>query len=178
MSLNWLDIILLAILLITFILGIVKGLIRQVIGIAAVIAGLILAIYNYAYVSQVYSRLISHQALSHLLGFFTVFVVVLGLGWLISALLSKLAKGPLKFLNHALGGILGLLKGILISGVVVFAFLIFPANKEVLKESQLAPYCLKITKAIYYLIPQSLKQEFKKAYQDILGKGKGYGKKI
>ena len=172
MSFNWLDIVLLTILLVTIIMGIIKGLIRQVIGLIAVIVGLILAIYNYSYVGQIYSRLISHQALRNLLGFFTIFVIVLCLGWLMAALLSKLAKGPLKFLNYALGGFLGLCKGILIAGVIVFAFLVFPVNKEVLKESQIAPYCLKITKAIYYLIPQSLKQEFKKAYQDVTGKEK------
>lgn len=178
MSFNWLDIVLLAILLITVILGIIKGLIRQLIGLLTVVIGLILAIYNYSYVGQIYCRLISSPALCNLLGFFTIFVIVLGLGWLTAALLSKLAKGPLKFLNHALGGFLGLCKGILVAGVVVFAFLMFPVNKEVLKESQLAPYCLKMTKAIYYLIPQSLKQEFKKAYQDVLRKEKDNAERI
>lgn len=178
MSFNWLDIILLAILIITFILGIAKGLIRQIIGIAAVVIGLVLAVYNYPYVSQFYIRLVSHQALSQLLGFFTVFIIVLGLGWLIASLLSKLAKGPLKVLNHTLGGVLGLLKGILISGVIVFALLVFPVEKRALRESQLSPYCLRITKAIYYLIPESLKQDFRKAYGDILGKGEGNGKKV
>ena len=76
MSFNWLDITLMAILIITFILGIVKGLIRQIIGIAAVIIGLILAVFNYPYVSQFYMRLISHQTVSNLLGFFTVFIAV------------------------------------------------------------------------------------------------------
>ena len=178
MSFNWLDITLMAILIITFNLGIVKGLIRQIIGIVAVIIGLILAVFNYPYVSQFYMRLISNQTVSNLLGFFTVFIAVLCLGWLIAYLLSKLAKGPLKFLNHVLGGVLGFLKGILISGVVVFALLIFPVDKTALKESQLSPYCLKITKAIYYLIPESLKQDFKEAYNDILGRGERDGKKI
>lgn len=178
MSFNWLDIVLVAVLLITFILGIVKGLIRQIIGIAAVVIGLILAVYNYSYVSQFYIRLVSHQTVSNLLGFFTVFIAVLCVGWFIAYLLSKLAKGPLKFFNHALGGGLGLLKGILISGVIVFALLIFPVDKSGLKESQLSPYCLKITKAIYYLIPENLKQDFRKAYHDILGKGEKGGKKI
>ena len=172
MSFNWLDIVLLAILFVTIILGLIKGLIRQLIGLLAVVIGLILAIYNYNYMGQIYSRLISSQALRNLLGFFTVFVIILGLGWLTAALLSKLAKGPLKFLNHILGGFLGFCKGILIAGVVVFAFLIFPVNKEVLKSSQFAPYCLKITKAIYYLVPQNLKEKFKNAYQDVVRKGK------
>ncbi|MFP4082447.1 MAG: CvpA family protein [Candidatus Aminicenantes bacterium] len=178
MNFNWLDIVLLAVLIITFILGIAKGLIRQIIGIVAVIIGLILAVHYYAYFSQFYWRLISHRTLSHLLGFFTVFIAVLCIGWLTAYWFSKLMKGPLKFLNHAAGGALGLVKGILICGVTVFALLIFPVNKKVLKESELAPYCLEITRAAYYLIPESLKQQFQEAYEDILGKRRRYEKRI
>lgn len=178
MTFNWLDIILVAILLITLILGVIKGLIRQIIGILAVIAGLILAVYYYSSVAQVYERLVSNLTLTYLLGFFTVFIAVLCLGWFLSYLLSKLMKGPLKFLNHVLGAALGLLKGILICGVIVLALLIFPREKKALTESQLAPYCLYITRAMYYLIPESLKQEFKKAYQEIIGKEKTDEEKV
>lgn len=178
MSINWLDVIFLVILLVTFILGIIKGLIRQIIGILAVIIGLILAVYNYSYVATFYARFVSNRTLSHLLGFFTIFIAVLCIGWLVAFLLSKMIKGPLKFLNHIFGGALGLLKGILICGVVVLALLVFPVKKEALKESQTAPYCLKVAEALYYLIPQSLKQEFKNAYHDILGKGETHEKRI
>jgi membrane protein required for colicin V production len=178
MSINWLDIVFLVILLVTFILGIIKGLIRQIIGILAVIIGLILAVYNYSYAATFYARFVSNRTVAQLLGFFTIFIVVLCIGWLVAFLLSKMMKGPLKFLNHVFGGALGLLKGILICGVVVLALLVFPVKKEALKESQVAPYCLKIAEGLYYLIPQSLKQEFKKAYNDILGKGKVHEKRV
>jgi membrane protein required for colicin V production len=87
-------------------------------------------------------------------------------------------KGPLKFLNHIFGGALGLLKGVLICGVIVLGLLVFPVKKEALKESQISPYCLKVAEAMYYLIPQSLKQEFKKAYRDILGREKKEKKRV
>ena len=178
MSINWLDVIFLVILLVTFILGIIKGLIRQIIGILAVIVGLILAVYNYSYLATFYTRFISNRTFSHLLGFFTIFIAVLCIGWLVAFLLSKMMKGSVKFLNHITGGALGLLKGILICGVVALALLVFPVKKEALKGSQMAPYCLKVAEALYYLIPQSLKEEFKNAYHDILGKGKINEKRI
>ena len=61
----------------------------------------------------------------------------------------------------------GLLKGILICGVVVFALMVFPVNKRVLVESQIAPYCVFVTRAVVGLIPQELKDKFKEVYQDI-----------
>ena len=178
MGLNWVDILLIVILAITFILGLVKGFIRQIIGLLAVIIGLILAVNFYPFASDFYLRLTSHKVLPYLLGFLTIFFAVLALGWLISRLLSKLMKGPLKFLNHVLGGGIGLIKGILICGVVVFAFLLFPVNKEALKGSKLSPYCVQATKAVFFLIPQEMKEQFKEAYKDIMGTGEKHGREV
>lgn len=170
MELNWLDIVLLGILLFTLILGIVKGLVKQIIGILAVFLGLILALLYYPVVSGVFMRLISSKVVSQFLGFLAIFLAVLCLGALLSAMLSKLMKGPLKFLNHALGGCFGLLKGILICGVLLFAMLVFPVNKKVVQDSQVAPVCLVVTKGVFSLIPKDLREKFNRAYADIVGR--------
>jgi len=176
--LNWLDIILIAILIVTSILGIIKGLVKQVFGLLAVILGLILALGFYSQVSWLYRRLVSNEVLSHFLGFITIFLAVLCIGWLSSRTLSKLIKGPLKLLNKVLGGGLGLLKGILVCGVVVFALLVFPISKKALKESQLSPVCLQMTRAIIGLIPRELKEEFREAYQEIIRRVEKDAKKV
>lgn len=175
---NWLDIILIAILIVTSILGIIKGLVKQVFGLLAVILGLILALGFYSQVSWLYRRLVSNEVLSHFLGFITIFLAVLCIGWLSSRTLSKLIKGPLKLLNKVLGGGLGLLKGILVCGVVVFALLVFPISKKALKESQLSPVCLQMTRAIIGLIPRELKEEFREAYQEIIRRVEKDAKKV
>jgi membrane protein required for colicin V production len=170
MSLNWLDIVLIIIIAITFILGLSKGLIRQAIGIVAVIIGLILALNYYALAAEFFLSVVRREALAQFLGFLVIFVLVLCLGWLVSSLLSELMKGPFKFVNHALGGGLGLIKGILICGILLFAMLVFPVSTKALRESELAPYCLRLTKAVFALIPEDLKDRFSEAYQDIVGK--------
>jgi membrane protein required for colicin V production len=169
MIFNWLDIVLLIIIVVSLVLGVIKGLMRQVIGLAAVLLGLVLALVYYPYVSQLYLRWIESQVLSHFLGFITVFIAVLCLGWLISWLISKIIKGPIKFINHVLGGGLGLLKGVLICGILVFALLAFPVSVQALRNSFLAPYCLGMTKLVAKVIPQELKDTFKETYEDIMG---------
>jgi len=176
--LNWLDVILIAILIVTSFLGIIKGLVKQLFGLLAVIIGLILALGFYSQVSWLYRRLVSNEVLSHFLGFITIFLAVLCIGWLSSRTLSKLIKGPLKLLNKVLGGGLGLLKGILVCGVVVFALLVFPISKKALKESQLSPVCLQMTRAIIGLIPRELKEEFREAYQEIIRRVEKDAKKV
>lgn len=171
MNFNWLDLILLVILGLSVLFGVLKGFIRQIIGILAVVVGLILAVNFYPVVSDFFSQWISNRTLSYFIAFIVIFISVLCLGGILSFLFSKVIKGPLKFVNNALGGGLGLLKGLLICGVIVFALLVFPFNKEALKQSFLAPYCLQVTKAVIYLIPDDLKVKFNEAYKDIVKRG-------
>ncbi len=180
MSLNTLDIILLIVLLVTLVLGLIKGLVRQVIGIVAVVAGLILAARYYPRAvapSSIRSSLPSIVA--ELSGFLAFFAVVIAAGWLIGLLFSKLMKGPLEFVNHLLGGVFGLVKGVLICGVLVFALLVFEVQQDALAESRLAPFCFHVTRAIVSLIPGDLKAKFKTAYEEMRGRGgESHGQEI
>lgn len=172
MNFNWVDLILLVILGLTVLFGIMRGFVRQIIGILAVIVGLILAVNYYFVVSDFFSRWISSSTLSNFVAFIGIFIAVLCLGGILSFIFSKVIRGPLKFVNHALGGGLGLLKGLLICGVIVFAMLVFPFKEDALKQSFLAPYCVRVTKAVIYLIPDDLKVKFNEAYEDIIKRGK------
>ncbi|MFW6123749.1 MAG: CvpA family protein [Acidobacteriota bacterium] len=178
MVFNWLDVILLIILVITVILGIIKGLVRQLIGILAVIIGVILAMAYYPYVSQVVKPIFANESLAQFLGFLIIFVITLILGWVIARLFSKAMKGSLKILNHLFGGGVGLLKGVLICGIIVFALLVFPVQNNALEESELAPYCLKVTQAAVDLIPSELKDRFNKAYKEIVNKGEKNAERV
>jgi membrane protein required for colicin V production len=178
MSLNWLDVILIIILLITFILGLIKGLLRQVIGLLAVVGGIILASRYYGWVSWKLFKFISSDFWRNCLAFLIVFIAVLLLGWLISFILTKLMKGTLSLTNHLLGGLFGLLKGILISAVIVFGLLVFNFEREALVKSKLAPACLKVAKSFTVLIPDSLEKRFTEAWKKFEGKGGGNEQKI
>ncbi len=177
MGMNWLDILLIVILAITVVIGAIRGFLRQVIGIMAVVIGLILSIKYYAQGAEIF-RFISNQVLANFLGFFLIFIVVLCLGWVINILLAKAVRGPFKSLNHFLGAGLGFVKGLLICGIVVFGFLVFPVNTRALEESQLSPYCIRIAEVAYDFIPQELKDRFSEAYQEIMGKRRENEKRI
>jgi len=178
MVFNWLDVILLIILIITAILGVIKGLVRQLVGILAVVAGVILALAYYPYVSQALKPLFSNKALAHFLGFLIIFITTLILGWIIGRLFSKAMKGSLKFFNHLFGGGVGFIKGVLICGIIVFAMLVFPVQNKALEESEIAPYCLKVTQLAVDLIPLELKERFNKAYNEIIKKGEKDAKRV
>lgn len=175
---NWLDIVLAVILLLSFILGLIKGFVRQIVGIAAVVVGLILAAMYYHYVSRVLIRAIVREPWSNLIAFLLIFLAVLAIGWLIGVLLSKLMVGPLKFFDHFLGGVLGVCKGVLIYGVIVIAMLVFPVDKQALMKSTAAPYCYWLTKGMVQVIPSELKEKFKETYTEIIESTRKHGEKV
>ena len=175
---NWLDILVLAVIGISLILGLIRGLTRMVIGIASVIAGFVIAALYYRPVSALFNRLFEAEIWRHLVAFILVFVVVLVIGGLVSFLLSKIIKGPLRFADRILGGMLGVVSGILVCGVLVIAQLAFPVDKDALKRSTIAPYCYWLTKGMIQVIPQELKEKFKATYEEITTGPRDFNEKI
>lgn len=175
---NWLDITLAAILLGFIIVGLVQGFIRRLIGLVSVVAGLVLAGLYYRGPGEVLGKLIRNPLLANFLGFLLLFVAVLAVGGLLGHLLSKALKGPLAFINHALGGVFGLLEGVLIGGVLVFALLIFDVAPGTLRTSRAAPLAFAATRALVNLIPQDLRAKFNSSYEQIRKSGGSRGEKI
>ncbi|MFW6160305.1 MAG: CvpA family protein [Acidobacteriota bacterium] len=170
MSFNWLDILLLVILMVMIIVGLMKGLIRQIIGLLAIIIGFVLALFYYPQVARVLQEFIKGETLSQFLGFLLTFLAVIFVGGVLSFFLSKLIKGSIKFFDRLLGAGLGLVKGVLICGILLLAFLLFPVNKRAVQQSKIAPYCLYMTRLTVNLIPQDLKQHFHSTYKEFFQK--------
>ncbi len=175
---NWLDVVLLVILGVTVVVGLIRGFLRQIIGIAAVVVGLILAAAYYWGIAEVLKTFIRSELVANFLGFAFIFVAVLVLGGLVGYLLTKAMKGPLAFVNRFFGGALGLVKGILVCGVFVFALLVFRIADEALVGSRLAPACYGVTRAAVNLIPKDLRDQFNSSYRAIRKGGGDRGKKI
>jgi membrane protein required for colicin V production len=175
---NWLDIILLVVMILTAIVGIFKGLVKQVIGLVAVIAGLVLAVLYYKGAAGIFDTLIKNVLLSNFLGFLFIFVLVLIAGAILGHLITKVMKGPLAFANRLFGGVFGAVKGVLICGILVFALVTFQVAKPALKTSVLAPACVGVTRAAINMIPQDLRAKFNSSYKEIRESGGKHGQKI
>ncbi len=175
---NWLDYVLLAIILVTVVMGIVKGLIRQVIGLVAVIAGLVLAVVYYDQTSHVFMTFVKNQLVSNFLGFLLIFFIVLAAGAILGHLLTKAMVGPLAFANRLFGAVFGLVKAVLICGILVFALVSFDMARPAIETSVLAPACLGITRAVVNLVPKDLRTRFNESYQRIRESGGKHGQKI
>jgi membrane protein required for colicin V production len=175
---NWLDYLLLAIIVVTAVVGIIKGFVRQVIGLVAVIAGLVLAVVYYRQTAHVFQAFVKNQLVSNFLGFLLIFVIVLVAGSILGHLITKAMIGPLAFVNRLFGALFGLLKAVLICGVLVFALVSFDVARPAVESSVLAPACLGITRAVVDLVPRDLRERFNESYKRIRESGGKHGQTI
>jgi membrane protein required for colicin V production len=175
---NWLDFVFLAIIVVTAIVGIFKGFVRQVIGLVAVVAGLVLAVVYYRQTAAVFMSFVKNQLVSNFLGFLLIFVVVLIAGAILGHLFTKAMVGPLAFVNRLFGAVFGLIKAVLICGIIVFALVSFEIAKPALETSVLAPACLGVTRAVVNLVPKDLRTRFNESYKRIRESGGKHGQEI
>ncbi len=170
MNWTWLDFFLAAIVVASVIIGLFKGLIREVVGLVSAVLGLILAGQYYENLAVLVRSVVTNKEIAAFVSFLLIFLAVVVIGWIVGGLLSKAAKGPLKLINHALGGAFGFLKGVLIAAVFVLALLVFSIDRPTVTRSALAPTALAVSRAVVQLVPQELKARFKAIYRDIKGK--------
>jgi len=140
--------------------GAIKGIIRVTFSMAFTLAGLVAAAFLYPYAASVL-RIFVSTWLADLLGFVTLFVLVLAAG----ALGSRWLRGGLKrarlgWIDHLLGAAFGLLRGWLICSVIYLALTAFPSKPEAVQQATFGPTLLDGTRVIAYLTSRELRERF------------------
>lgn len=167
---NWLDILLAIILAASTIAGLVRGFVRTVVGITAVLLALVLALWFYGAAGSIFVEYVSSRSVANFLGFVSVFVLVVLAGALAGRLLAALFKfAGVGWLDRIFGGCFGLLRGLLVSAVLVMiltAFSIHPPPRAVV-DSAIAPYVLDAARVMAQLAPKELTDAFHDGYEKI-----------
>lgn len=152
-----LDIVIIAVWVIFTILGIYWGLIRQGLALAGLVVGLVVAGRYSSEIAAWLSSFIADDTLSGVLGF----LLVLGGVSLSTSLIASLLRifvGLLflGWLDHLLGGLLGLLQGVLASAIVLVAMVTFPLPlwENALAESRLVEPLLWVGQPLAMLLPE------------------------
>lgn len=167
---NWLDIVLLLILIASIVTSFRKGLTRELIGLASVVAGLLLGAWFYGSAGAILRPYLNSRTAANFVGFFMVFCGVILLGSLISFVLGKFLKVTgLSFFDHALGAGFGLIRGTLIAVALIMGVMAFSqehAPPRSVVNSRLAPYVVRGASVFAALAPYELKEGFHKTYAE------------
>ena len=119
---SWIDLVVLAILLLSALFGLMRGFVREALGLCAWIAAAVLATRLYGQLLPTARRLIGDDAVADPVAFAVVFAVLLIAFLLIAAALGTLVRGTLlSGIDRLAGFAFGLLRGF---AVLVIAYLV------------------------------------------------------
>lgn len=162
-SMSGFDLVVLVIVLFCMIRGVFRGLIREVSGIVAVIAGFYGAFTYYWVLSPYLAFMIETPAIQHLASFGLLFCgIVIAVG-LTAALIRKLMHVAfLGWVDRTFGLVFGTAKGILIVSVLFIMLTAFvPAGSStMMTRSETAPYLATISRTMTLFISRNLRIDF------------------
>jgi membrane protein required for colicin V production len=165
---NWLDLVLAAILIGSTIAGLMKGFFRLGIGLVATILAFVLASWFYAGAGDWAIPYTSSKGVANFVGYVTIFLSVIVAGALLSRLIAHIFKWiGLSWLDRLGGGALGILRGGLVSLVVVLmisAFLPGDPPRAIL-NSRFAPYVLDGARLLSLTASPEIRQQFRQTYE-------------
>jgi membrane protein required for colicin V production len=159
---NILDLLFIAVLFFSIFFGLLRGLARELLSLFFLLAALVVAFIYYPQAGLLLNGLVGNRDLANFAGFLLILALAAAAGSLVIGLVGKhLVVGPLKAIDRLLGAVFGLLRGLLISGLVIYSFLAFPLNQELLDRSQLAPVLTRVIVIGIQVLPPSLRDRLR-----------------
>ena len=164
---NGLDITLAIVLLFFFLRGIFRGFIKEIAGIVGLILGFMAATTSYQAAASLLEPYLANPDYRQAAGFAAVFIVVFILVSLAGVILDKIVKIAVsRVANSLLGAGVGLLKGLVLSSVLLMIATGFirPDN-NFFNKSVAWPYMQYISNGLKSVVPEDLRQALEKKAQ-------------
>ncbi|RJX28752.1 MAG: CvpA family protein [Desulfarculus sp.] len=174
---NLLDLGLLILLVFFFVRALVRGFVRETMGLVGAVVAVVVSAMFYQDLAGLLARVTGYGAswwgaVSFGLILFLIFVFFIYLGGVMHRVVMA---GSLSGLDRALGGVVGLAKGLLIAYLLINLLLLMNPFSTVtpLKESLLAPYVVRGGRYILDLFPDDLTRRLQERAGLIPPAGKG-----
>jgi len=156
---NLFDWILAAILAYSTVQAFMRGLVREIFSLVGLVAGVLLASWNYERVATLLGGLISNSSVANTVAFLAIALGVMIAAAILGRLIYATAHAVgLGFFDRMGGAAFGLAKGCLIGVAILMAISAFLPGVGWVKNSRLAPYFLEGAHAVSFVVPHDLKQ--------------------
>jgi membrane protein required for colicin V production len=138
-----------------------EGFFQEAFGIAGLIVGYLLAAWQYHRLASWLEPYVKSVWVGEIVGFLTILFGVM----LVAALAGKAASWAMKkvglsLVDRILGGVVGLVRGVLVVAIVLVGMAAFNPTAKWLAGSQLAPYFLVVGRAATWMAPSDLRARF------------------
>lgn len=171
---TWADALIIVVVLLSAVAAAAQGFFHEVISLAGVIAGYLLAAWGFHAVAPWFAPYVSSPWVANIAGFFTIFVAVV----LLAGIAARIARWSVKevglrWFDRLLGAVFGLVRGVLLVMVVVLAVASFGPGSTLLARSRMAPYLLVLARGAVWVAPSQVRQQFRSGMDALRGMRQG-----
>jgi membrane protein required for colicin V production len=166
---NWVDWLLISVLLMSVVSGFAEGFVRIAIGFFAMILGFLLASWFHGLVGGWLEPWVHSKALTSVIGFLIILIGMMALGALIAWLIQRMFKlVGLSWVDRLAGGAFGLVRGVLVLAIAALLLSAFVPKKmpAAVGQSELAPYVFGMSRVLSDMTPYEIKNGFEETYQE------------
>jgi membrane protein required for colicin V production len=155
------DWIILAFLVFSVIAAAFEGFFHEAFKLAGLVVGYLLAAWQYQRLADWFAPHLKSPWVGEIGGFLVIFFAVLIVAGLVGQIARwAMKKAGLSTIDRILGGVLGLLKGVLVVAIILTAMTAFAPAAKWLEGSESAPYFLVGGRAVIWLAPSQLRNRF------------------
>jgi membrane protein required for colicin V production len=156
---NLFDWFLIVILAFSTIMAFLRGLLQELFSLGGLIAGILLASWNYHSFAPLLTRFISDLAAANVVAFLLIAIGIMVLCTIAGRAMTHTASAiGLGFFNRLLGAAFGFARGCLIGVAIMMAAAAFLPPTPWITNSHLAPYFLAGAHAVSFVVPHDLRQ--------------------
>jgi len=149
-----------AVLVYSTIMALVRGIILELFSLGGLIAGNLLASWNYNHVALLLSSLITTPATAQIVAFLLIVLGVMMLSTLLGKALNRTAQAiGLGFFDRILGAVFGFFRGCLLGVAILIAVAAFLPQSQWIANSHLSPYFLAGAHAVSFVVPHDLRRQ-------------------
>ena len=152
--------------------GALRGIVRSLLTVAALVVGLVVAARGYAAAGSVLKGLglVESDAAAHAGGFLLIVTVALVGGFFAGRLVKGgLSQVRLEWFDRLLGGAFGLLRGWLVCSILYLALTAFPVRLSSVEEATTAPILAQGVKLLGVFTSEEVRARFYEGYTDLVG---------
>ena len=169
MGFNTLDIIFLTLTGLSVLYSLIRGFVREVFSLLALIFGFIAASFGYPIPAQWLQAWGTNEMVAKILGFIILLILaVFVISWVGKGFSRLVRKMDLSWADHAGGAAFGFLKAMLLIAILLLVLTAFlPPKTPILSESKVAPTALAVARVLIFFVPQNLRDLYTEKEQDL-----------
>ena len=165
---NLFDCFLIAILAYSTVVAFVRGIILELFSLGGLVAGILVASWNYNHVAVVLGHLITTPAIAQIVAFLLIIIGVMVLCALLGRALNRTAHAiGLGFFDRLLGALFGFARGCLLGVAILMAIAAFLPHSAWIANSRLSSYFLAGAHAVSFVVPHDLQQQILNGAQQL-----------